>query len=170
MFNRKTALRGSAVVAVALAFTLSMTGCSAIQDILGGDSATRDEDTNEVVEGGDADVFTDLNVGDCFNNEGGDAISELPVVPCDELHDNQIFALIDLEDGDFPGDAEIETQADAACLAAFEPWVGIAYDASALYIGYITPSAESWASGDREVICAVSDEDQITGSLEGAAR
>lgn len=178
MINRKSAVRGSAIAAVALAFTLGMTGCSALQGLLGGDTATRDEETDEVIEGGNADVFTGVNVGDCFNDEGtGSEISELPVVPCNELHDNEVFFKFDMEDGEWPGDDAVGTAGEETCGPEFEKFAGIAEAESTLSWFAIQPTEETWTSmEDREIICSIYEYDeagntvQVEGTLQGAAR
>lgn len=118
-----------------------------------------------------ADVFT-LAVGDCFNDEGQeDEVSEVPIVDCAQPHDNEIFHVFDLEDGDYPGDDAIFDAAIAQCDAAFETFAGVPYEESALDWDPFYPTEESWEQADdREVACYIYDPDsQVTGTLEGAA-
>lgn len=149
-----------------------LSGCSLIQSITGGGDATRDE-TGQVVEGNDsADVFS-MRVGDCLNDSSaGSEVSSVPIVPCSEPHDSEIYAELELAEGDFPGDITIQEQADEHCLAEFEKFVGINYNDSTLELSYYSPTAGSWTQmNDRLVSCIVYDpEGQTTGSLEGAAR
>lgn len=76
-----TIARTTRLVAVPIAALLALTlgGCSAITDLLGGQNVTRDSDTQEVTEAGDADVFS-LQRGDCFNDESASEVSEVPAV------------------------------------------------------------------------------------------
>ena len=157
--HRPASLLGSAVAA-----GLLVVGLGACSD----DEPERDE-SGSVTEGGDESVF-ELAVGDCLTDSATTGVIEdVPVVPCDEPHASEVFHTFDVADGDFPGDftADIES----GCLPAFEEFVGVAYDQSALEITWLEPTAESWEQGDREVACIVNDPaGNVTGSLEGAAR
>lgn len=160
-----------ALAAVAVAIPLS--GCSMVRDLVGGPAPQpeRDETTQEIVEEGDADVFA-LQVGDCMNEVTEELVSEVPVVPCDQPHDEEVFFDLSLEGDEYPGDDDVQTQADEACLAQFEPFVGLAYDTSTLDMYAYRPSQESWESlDDRVVSCVIYDPaGQVTGTLAGTAR
>src|SRR3990172_11626 len=58
------------------------------------------------------------------------------------------------------------------CVGEFEGFVGLSYEQSDLDLFPITPTAESWAQGDRVVYCALYalDLSKLTGSMLGAAR
>ena len=60
--------------------------------------------------------------------------------------------------------------ADEACRPAFEDYVGVAYDDSEWFGTFINPSEETWAEGDREIVCVLhtEDETEVTGSAEGS--
>jgi hypothetical protein len=118
---------------------------------------------------GEQDVFS-LKVGDCINTTGtGDEISSIPVVPCDEPHDQEIFDRFDISGDTFPGDTAVEEERVAYCNGdAFETFVGLAYDDSKYATSGLTPTQSSWDNGDREVLCTIDDPaGQTTGSLEG---
>lgn len=156
----------------ALVAALALAGCSTVQGFGGGaDEPSRDADTQEITESGDADVFT-LRPGDCFNDTAAGEIDAVPVVPCAEAHDNEVFASHMMPDGEFPGQDGITAFADANCTPDFETFVGTAWEESSLEWFPITPTQGSWESaGDREVLCAVWDPaGQVEGTLAGAAR
>ncbi|WP_411699520.1 septum formation family protein [Conyzicola sp.] len=60
--------------------------------------------------------------------------------------------------------------ADTGCYDQFATFVGLDYESSALDYFPILPTADTWSTGDREVICSVFDTVQTTGTLAGAAR
>lgn len=166
----KRPLIASAALMLAAAFTL--TGCGQLQNLVGGgDTAVRDETTSEITDAGDLDVFT-LAIGDCFNDEGaGESISSVPVVPCSEPHDNEVYYEFELPAGDFPEASELDTVAGETCGREFEAFVGIAYADSALDYFDIRPTQDSWENvDDRIVQCAVYDTAPVTGTLAGAQR
>jgi len=120
----------------------------------------------------DAGPF-ELQVGDCFDDPDDpvEQLIEVPLIGCEEPHDNQVFALFDLPDGDFPGDAEVADQARDGCLGRFEDYVGTPYADSELFAAWLPPTQGSWEAGDRQVVCVLFDADgQLVGSQQGAER
>jgi hypothetical protein len=79
---------------------------------------------------------------------------------------------VPLPEGDFPGDEAVAVQADKACSAEFESFVGLPYQESVLYYNSLHPSDEqTWNSVFREVVCSVYDPDgEVSGSLRGVER
>jgi hypothetical protein len=148
----------------------ALSGCSVLEGIFPA-QAQRDEETQKIEESGQQDVFQ-VALGDCFNNEAdpnATEVTDLPAVPCDQPHDNEIYFLFDLTGEEFPADAE--TQADTGCFDQFETFAGIPFETSTLSYSAIWPTADTWSQGDREVICFIFDPAaQTTGSLAGAAR
>lgn len=121
---------------------------------------------------GSSDSVADLSPGDCFDDQsaGGELVEEfetVPMVDCDKPHDNEAYAVFDLPDGAYPGDDAITEQGLDGCLPLFEGYVGSSYETSRLDIFPITPLAELWADGNREIICALYDVDlaKLTGSM-----
>lgn len=141
---------------------LALAGCS----LLPGGGGTTTTDGGETV-----DVFS-IGVGDCLND--GDIegeVSETVKIACSEPHDSEAFASIIMDDGDFPGDGAVEDQAIADCTTEFNAFVGLDYQSSVLDFSYYYPTADSWANGDREILCLIVDPGvKVTGTLEGAAR
>ena len=134
----------------ATAFALALSAC-------GGGTSTADEttrnDNGDVVEGGDLGVFT-MSLGDCVQDSLSSEVQSLEAVPCAEEHDLEVFALFDMPDGDFPGDAAVDAAAEAGCLERFEGYVGIAYEQSVYAYTYLTPLETGWNEiDDREIVC-----------------
>ncbi|HET6752923.1 MAG TPA: septum formation family protein [Jiangellaceae bacterium] len=129
------------------------------------------EDTSPT---GAEDIYTtDLEVGDCLGESTVEETFSVETVPCSEPHSHEVFASVNLPDGDedFPGYQVIDEQAEEMCIAEFEGFVGFPYDQSTLEIRFMTPSEESWLAGDRLVHCAVYDPaGDVGGSLRGAER
>ena len=127
-------------------------------------------------EGVATSVF-ELEVGDCFSADS-DQIETVLVVDCAQPHTYEAYFLFDHEagpDDPYPGDQEILEFADGECRPPFEEFVGKDYDTSIWYITSVTPSAETWEAGDREIICTLDQENadgepiEVTGSAEGTA-
>ena len=118
-----------------------------------------------------------LEVGDCFDDwdgataqTGSQEITDVPIVECAEPHDNEIYSMEDLPDGSYPGNAAVEEAVVEMCYDGFEAFVGLPYEESTLDFGWLFPTADSWADGDREVVCFVYDYElaKLTGSMANA--
>jgi hypothetical protein len=162
-FSHRSSLLGSAVLAGLLVIGLG--ACSGDDD----DSDAQRDESGDITEGGEADVF-DIGVGDCM---GGDApqgnVTSVEAVPCDQPHDSEIYHSYTIPGDEFPGDMSTITQEQ--CLPAFQQFIGMAYEQSAIEVTTLEPTAESWEQGDRELLCvAVDPAGSVTGSLQGANR
>jgi hypothetical protein len=116
----------------------------------------------------------DLEVGDCFDTPDPTLVEEVERIDCASPHTYEIYAAVlhpGGNDDPYPGDEPLATFAEDECIAAFEPFVGLDYDSSELFIFYLHPTEETWQVDDREVLCSVYLEDeQLVGSMEGSER
>ena len=163
MATTSTAARFIAVLAVGAA-SLVLAGCSLLPGGNGGNGGG-DTSTDE----GD-DVFS-IEVGDCLNDaDVSEEVSTVPIVDCAEAHDSEAYYAEDITDGDFPGQDSIVSSAESICEPQFTTFVGLADADSAYTYSYYYPTEESWAAGDREILCVAYSDDlsQITGSVKGA--
>lgn len=117
-----------------------------------------------------------LEPGTCFDDvsaladEGGGEVGQVPVVDCDEPHDNEVFATVTLEGDAYPGLDEVRRRADDECVDRFEDYVGAAPDAAGLVASHLVPTQQSWsASDDRQVVCFLYDLglEKLEGSVAG---
>jgi hypothetical protein len=117
-------------------------------------------------------VFS-LEVGTCFDDTdalyGGQEITTVPVRKCDEPHDNEVFALLQLEGDEFPGQAQVEQMARERCHDAFEGYVGRDYASSRFEFAHMVPSPDTWRlHNDREIVCFLYDME--LAKLDASAR
>lgn len=107
---------------------------------------------------------SELDDGDCFNEylyrDGSDFRQQVTsVVSCNGPHDREAYFRTEYPGGEnatYPIDDELNRWADVTCLEEFEAFVGLDYVLSALEIGAVVPTFESWTNdGDRAVICYV---------------
>ncbi len=123
--------------------------------------------------GNDREEVFSLEVGDCFDDPDGsvDEVYEVPIVGCEEPHDNEVYAIHELANGDFPGDAEVAESAQMGCIERFAGYVGTPYAESELFATWLFPTEMSWGAGDREVICVLFAEDgPLEGSMQDSGR
>jgi hypothetical protein len=126
----------------------------------------------------DDDGVFSLALGDCFDSASGQGvIDEIPRVDCATPHDFEVYAVPLMTQDEFPGDGDTASESDARCGAAFEDFLGVGFDeayaAGAYDYTTLYPTEESWALGDREIVCAITALDadgaivKTTGSLAG---
>lgn len=116
----------------------------------------------------------DLEAGDCYSESSSDEeLETVMVVDCNDPHVFETYHVLNHEAGAagaYPGHDQIDEYAERACESEFEDFVGRDYRTSIWYINWVTPSADSWAEGDREITCTLATEDyeQVTGSAAGS--
>lgn len=161
-----TAPSGFAVLAIAAASVLLLTGCAP-----GGPPKPS---TPISPESGEPVNFVAITVGDCFDvpsaAPGGQA---LEYSSCDTPHDYEAYATHELPAGDYPGVEEFTTVAKSFCRTSFDTFVGGDYHRSVFDFSYIGPSQETWnALDDRDLTCILFplDGQPTTGSAGGSGR
>ncbi|MEU0071233.1 DUF4190 domain-containing protein [Streptomyces sp. NPDC006332] len=112
-----------------------------------------------------------LSRGECFDAPDGlqGAFYDLDEVPCADRHDGEVFAVVKVPGGRFPGDDEVSDMAGEKCYPlrssyAMDTWA-LPADVD---VYFIVPSADSWHTGDRDITCAFGNTDE-RGSLPGGS-
>jgi Domain of unknown function (DUF4190)/Septum formation len=106
-----------------------------------------------------------LRMGDCVNDLDRESFVTVPVVPCSEPHDGEVFAIIEVAGDRFPGEDRVVAQAEDECPDRLEAY---APDAATdeLDVFFLHPSSESWRHGDHKIACLAQDPSgRRTGSL-----
>jgi hypothetical protein len=103
-------------------------------------------------------TFSDVKVGDCYNNTPNSSLDALPEVPCLQPHDNEVFFTFTMSPGKYPGDDAVAASADQTCVDRLPDHVGDSPSASLVY-SFFVPDQLNWDSGDRSVICYLARSD-----------
>lgn len=118
--------------------------------------------------------------GDCFDQiedrQNGQPVTITTKLPCDEPHHLEVFAILGYpadHPTPYPGDEAVRDFALRSCYRVFTPWVGAAYETSALEIGVIIPNQENFeddAARYRGIHCWVRrfDGEPMIGTSEGS--
>lgn len=147
--------------ALALVALLAATGCSS--------DAPRNS-AGAVTASASTDAFA-IKVGDCTGKLATGTIEGADLLPCDQKHYYEVYAASKMTDAEFPGTEATSKQAEEACDAEFTSFIGIASTKSKYKLFYLSPIAQSWALGDREILCLVGSESGgISGSLRGVKK
>jgi putative regulator of septum formation len=111
----------------------------------------------------------EVKVGDCFT-ELPDAAQGVPVprsISCQESHAGEVVAVLTMPDGDFPGQPAIDAYAEDKCVAALADYSPPAMLDDSIQLFGRYPTVESWAQGDRGVLCVATLRPPRTGSIKG---
>ncbi|MFJ6554394.1 DUF4190 domain-containing protein [Streptomyces luteogriseus] len=159
--GRGLAIAGSVLSAVGIVLWVAVLSTGAASEVWEGfkDGARRG---NEVLS---------LDKGDCFDAPGGleGDTYDVDRVPCEGRHDAEVFAVVTLPGGAFPGEGEITDVADEKCYALQDQYAMDTWAMPAdVDVYYLLPSRESWRFGDRAITCLFGDTEaglKLTGSL-----
>lgn len=134
--------------------TLLLLGLPLLVAACGGEDV-RDE-AGRVVAAGPWSVF-DLRPGDCIAADGSVSadVDELPLIPCDEPHTQEVFAIVRHPDDAYPGAGAVATFADRACLTALDADLDLSIDDGIAFASFL-PTFEGWnENGDRNIVCVL---------------
>jgi hypothetical protein len=138
------------------------------------DSPTGSSNLPSVVQSETPSASSDdvpLKVGDCINglldqNLDTELKETPPAVACAEPHEGEVFKVIQVKGTLFPGDSEVQKQAESGCSASALRAYGQATKIKNLEIYYLYPTSKSWTFGDRDITCLVVNEKaKMTGSV-----
>lgn len=110
---------------------------------------------------------TEVKMGDCLSEiPDSSRVLTVKTVGCDQVHAGEVFAVLTMPDGDFPGDAAVQEYSNrcSPALAAYAP-AAMSDDTVQLYVLY--PTDKTWAQGDRAVTCVATLDPPRAGSLKG---
>lgn len=109
---------------------------------------------------------TKVKAGDCLAEiPAGTKVSYVDVVDCARPHKGEVFAVLTMPDGDFPGPQAI-TQYQNRCEPQLSMRLPAAAADPAIGLFVLYPTEDSWNRGDRAVTCIATSEDARTGNLE----
>lgn len=117
-----------------------------------------------------------LTIGQCFDpieDKDDQSLLAASLKSCDEAHLAEMIGMPTLPDAaeaPYPGDSQVADAAEKECLSAFSDYVGVAYEQSKVLGWFYYPSPETWAAGDRLVLCTViaSEIAPLTRSVKGS--
>lgn len=169
--NTSTKFSVKKLLTISLAIaSFSIVGCSEAQQ----------EEATQTLGLDEKDVFS-LKLGTCFNDpkpsavtegEDSDMITDVPIRECNKPHDNEVFHIFNLPEAPLPpASEELDELVYAECSKAYGEFMGKSFDDSKYNMNYLSPSNETWADKDREVVCYIfnPEEQQMTASMKGAA-
>lgn len=111
-------------------------------------------------------------VGQCVQNAESEEISGLQVTDCAKPHQAEIFYTVELSAKQRIPEEDLSDYARDTCIDAFEGYVGRSYEESELDTTELYPSEESWAAGERRIVCFVisPDDEPLVGSVKDSKK
>jgi len=110
-------------------------------------------------------VATHAKVGDCIDEVPTDSlILTLPTVDCSQPHGGEVFAVLTLPDGDYPGAATID-EWQQKCPVELASFSEQASQDPAVGIFVLYPTEQTWGQGSRAVTCIATINPKRAGSL-----
>ncbi|AGB20899.1 hypothetical protein Mycsm_00447 [Mycobacterium sp. JS623] len=109
---------------------------------------------------------TDVKVGDCLKEiPGNTRVLTVDTVGCDQPHAGEVFAVLLMPEGDFPGQSAIEAYQNK-CEPALATYAPNAMTDNTVQLYVLYPTAETWSQGDRAVTCVATLDPPRAGSLK----
>jgi hypothetical protein len=117
----------------------------------------------------------EVEVGDCVEKLPGlGVVSEVQLIECDQPHAAEVFHVGELDllgSRDFPGETTVSREVEAACLAEFQPFVGVAYSDSVLEVQYVQSNEIGWKITHGGYTCFLFEPGKnVTGTLRNTRR
>ncbi|WP_282701815.1 DUF4190 domain-containing protein [Streptomyces sp. CC219B] len=121
----------------------------------------------------ESDATYALAKGDCFDAPSGfrdGAPPDVDEVPCAGRHDGEVFGVVELPGGTYPGEDEVTRTAEKRCDALASAYA-LDYWAVPEEVGvyYLYPTGSAWRLGDREVTCVFASAEK-GATLDGSLR
>ncbi len=113
----------------------------------------------------DSTQATQVKTGDCLGDiPDSSRVLYVHTVTCDQPHKGEVFSVLTMPDGDFPGDAAVMKYTDQ-CRPALTDYAPNAANETAIKLFVLYPTSDSWQRGDRAVTCIATSDNPRTGKL-----
>jgi hypothetical protein len=120
-----------------------------------------------VVATKDKVIATNLATGDCITDiPDGTLVQIVPKTDCSQPHAGEVYAVLTMPDGEYPGQSTIDEWQNK-CPGELESYSADAATDDSIGVFVLYPTSETWAQGDREIVCMATTEDKRSGSIKG---
>lgn len=126
-------------------------------------------------------LLDDLTIGDCVDlpsdlepsSDSAPPLLAMRQFGCDVGHHLEVIAIVQHPAemaAEFPGELELASFGDAACIGEVGDYVGAPWPGTGLDVQAIRPIPEGWIIGDRRFICLASsmDGEAMTTTIKGS--
>jgi len=110
---------------------------------------------------------TEVKAGDCLKEiPDSGVVMTLRTVACDEPHAGEVFSVLTMPEGDFPGDTAVDAYTEK-CGPVLDDYTNIDSSDESVQLAALYPTAETWKQGDRAVTCIATLDPLRTRSIKG---
>jgi Domain of unknown function (DUF4190)/Septum formation len=121
--------------------------------------------SGQVTQPGVTSVYS-LRTADCLQNPGARlGIRTVRVVPCDQPHNAQVFAVFPVAGSGYPGTTALQRRAAVGCHARIAGSINRSLITNSMTLQYLYPESQSWAAGHQSITCLVVDSANMTSSV-----
>lgn len=96
---------------------------------------------------------TNLEVGQCILVPINSQVNSVATTDCTEEHTGEVYSISPIDGESLPSRDELEELVDDACYSTFEAYVGSSPEDTSLDYTAMSPTADTWAKGDRTIVC-----------------
>lgn len=104
-------------------------------------------------------------VGTCFADEPDGRFEEDKAISCDQAHRVEVFSVYAIPGDTYPSSGVGDGMFNRRCETEFAQYA--AEDATDVEIDDLLPSEQTWALGDRTVVCYALSAAPVNGSVKG---
>ena len=96
---------------------------------------------------------TNLEGGQCILVPINSQVNSVATTDCTEEHTGEVYSISPVDGEYLPSRDELEELVDDACYSTFEAYVGSSPEDTSLDYTAMSPTADTWAKGDRTIVC-----------------
>ena len=110
---------------------------------------------------------TELAVGQCLLVPLNSQVNSVATTECTEAHTGEVYSVTTLKSDTMPSRDEMDELVHNTCYETFEAYVGTSPEETTLDYTAMSPTKQTWAKGDREIVCIAvrTDDEQLTASV-----
>ena len=110
---------------------------------------------------------TELAVGQCLLVPLNSQVNSVATTECTEAHTGEVYSVTTLKNDTMPSRDAMDELVYNTCYETFEAYVGTSPEETTLDYTAMSPTKQTWAKGDREIVCIAvrTDDEQLTASV-----
>ena len=110
---------------------------------------------------------TELAVGQCLLVPLNSQVNSVATTECTEAHTGEVYSVTTLKNDTMPSRDEMDELVHNTCYETFEAYVGTSPEETTLDYTAMSPTKQTWAKGDREIVCIAvrTDDEQLPASV-----
>ncbi len=115
---------------------------------------------------------TELAVGQCLLVPLNSQVNSVATTECTEAHTGEVYSVTTLKNDTMPSRDEMDELVHNTCYETFEAYVGTSPEETTLDYTAMSPTKQTWAKGDREIVCIAvpTGDEKLTESVRDSGK